>query len=193
LLLSGLLAGCSADDEGTAGYTGGVMDSEQIKDLARQESEAGNEEQAEILADGAVSFAEYEGSFNSLTSCLSEVGIEVSEPLVSPVSGNRYEFSMDTGELDAQAAMADSDVCQAKFWTSVSQAYSFSNPDVMEPPLRTATSECLVGLGIEPTGEEVNAKEFADLPGVDPEDLSACILDAATELYPEYPSLTVAF
>ncbi|TFD00501.1 hypothetical protein E3T28_08205 [Cryobacterium sinapicolor] len=192
LILCGLFTGCSSN-EGSQQYNGGVMSSEQVKELGRQESDSGNTEQAAVLADGSVSFEEYDESFNLLAGCLRNVGIEPSAPLMSPVSGNRYEFSMNSGELDPQSALADGDVCQAKYWSSVSQAYSFSTPDVMEAALRTSTSECLEKKGIETTGGETNAKAFADLPGVDPDVLSSCILDAATEMYPEYPSMTVAF
>lgn len=192
IVLGTVLSGCSSEDPQTSPQQV-VMDSGAIKELARQAEEAGNVEQAEALTDGVVSFDEYEAAFGQVAKCLSKAGISVTAPLMSPITGDRYEFSMEFGTLDQSVAVAESDRCNAEHFMAVSQAYAFSTPDVMEVPLRQPTADCLRELGVEATGEEANAKAFADLPNAKPEDVSACIVAAAQDLYPEYPALSVAF
>lgn len=193
LLLLLVLAGCTPP-----GQTDGIPEqqswtSTQLKDLAKQEAEAGHDTQAERLEDGKVSFEEYQAAFGDLARCLEVAGITVSDPVISPVSNDRYEFTMDVGALDPLVGAELSDECAAEHWTSVSQGYMFTQTPVMDTPVRDATVSCLKDEGLKPTGTETKAYDFASLPDADPETVTQCIMNAVEETYPGLPAVTVAF
>lgn len=162
-------------------------------ELSRTEKAAGHESQAERLRDGKVSFSEYQAAFNELSECLAAAGITVSEPVLSPVSNNRYEFTMDVGSLETEVGSELSDDCAEEHWTSVSQGYTFTTPSVMDVAVRDAAAECLEEIGLEPSGDERSAFDFAALPDANPDEVTECIILAVEEIYPGLPAVTVAF
>ncbi|MWV50664.1 hypothetical protein GRS96_15425 [Rathayibacter sp. VKM Ac-2803] len=188
-----VLAGCSGavpDDS----VRHEPLSSAQIEALGEQERESGHDEQAESLEDGVVTFEEYDASFTRYAECLTGKGFTVEGPQVSPVDGVRYESSTDIGTRERSAALADIDECQARYSTSVAQAYELSRPQVMDPPLATAAGECLTGRGLSVTGEEANVVDFVESVGEAEDDVVMdCVLDEATRLYPEMPALSVGY
>lgn len=168
-------------------------DSDQLIELSEKEAAAGHTGQAERLADGKVTFEEYQAAFNDLSACLKDAGITISEPVISPVSNDRYEFTMDVGSLDVNVGAELSDECNAEHWTSVSQGYMFTTTPVMDVAVRDATVDCLVENGMHPSGDEKNAFELAALPEMDPDVLTECVMAAVDEVFPGMPSVTVTF
>lgn len=51
------------------------------------------------------------------------------------------KFTMDIGGLDQMAGAEAADDCANRYWTSVSQGYTFTTPDLMEADLRDAAGE----------------------------------------------------
>lgn len=168
-------------------------DSAQLIKLSKREAKAGHASQAKRLADGKVTFGEYQAAFNELSACLRTAGIAVSEPVISPVSNDRYEFTMDTGSLNRGVASKLSDECSAKNWTSVSQGYMFTRTPVMDIAVRHHTVACLEKKGMRPSGHEKNAFELAALPDMNRDVLTNCILAAVDKLYPGLKAVTVTF
>ncbi|MWV50662.1 hypothetical protein GRS96_15415 [Rathayibacter sp. VKM Ac-2803] len=187
------LAGCAA-----GGPSGSVrhepMSSGRIEALAAQERDAGHEEQAELLEDGVVTFEEYDASFVLYARCLTDKGLSVEGPQISPVDGVRYQSSVDIGTREQTAALADIDECEAVYRTSAAQAYELSQPQVMDAPLAEATAECLRGKGLAATGEETEVADFVDSVGeAEAEEAVDCVLSEASRLYPEMTSLSAGY
>ncbi|GAA1230123.1 hypothetical protein GCM10009588_03550 [Microbacterium phyllosphaerae] len=188
-----MLTACAAPLPGDLPPEQTSWSADQLIELSKQEADAGHDGQAERLEDGKVTFDEYQAAFNDLSACLNDAGITVSEPVISPVSNDRYEFTMDVGSLDMNVGAKLSDECAAEHWTSVSQGYMFTKTPVMDVGVRDATVPCLEEDGLKPTGEESNAFEFVSLPDADPDKVTECIMLAVEDVYPGLPSVTVAF
>lgn len=187
------LCACASEKSGDQPSAEQAWGVEEVLELARVEAAAGHGAQAQRLEDGRVTFEEYQAAFNELSGCLRNAGITVSDPVISPVSNDRYEFTMDTGALDTNVGAQLSDECAAEHWTSVSQAYMFTTTPVMDAAVRDASIPCLEGHGLKPTGEETQAGDFASLPDADPTSVTECIMQAVEDTHPGLPAVTVTF
>ncbi|QHC67316.1 hypothetical protein GSU68_12580 [Rathayibacter sp. VKM Ac-2759] len=189
LALTGCASGAPGDSVGHE-----AMSSAQVEALAAQERDAGHGEQAAFLEDGVVTFEEYDASFVLYARCLTDRGLTVEGPQISPVDGVRYQSTADIGTHERTAALADIDECEAVYRTSVAQAYELSQPQVMDAPLAEAAAECLRGKGLAVTGEETDVADFVDSVGEsESEEAVDCVLSEATRLYPEMTSLSVGY
>ncbi|PPF14167.1 hypothetical protein C5C31_04925 [Rathayibacter rathayi] len=192
VLAAAALAGCSAAPaEPTPGQP---MGAGQIRALAQEEGEAGHAQQQAALEDGAVTFQEYDEAFARLEACLTDHGVTVEGPVVSPVDGVRYEFSSDFGSREQSAALSDIDECNAVHWASVAKAYELSQPQSMDPPLVEATSACLRARGLDPAPEADVVAEFVTSVGEENGDaVLDCVQHEGARLYPDLPSLTAGY
>jgi hypothetical protein len=182
------LAGCAAPDD--------PKPREIVLALAESERAQGHEAQYELMKDGVVDREDYDQAFRLLRQCMEEGGLIVGDPTVSPADGLRYIFEFEPNGLAPTAVDEVQQACEAEFWFSVSTAYTDTNPAVMAEPLRLAAIECLIGEGYDLTGEEKNFPEMVGDPdsddGTQREAASDCVFDAAHELYPELPYLSLS-
>lgn len=182
----------------STGCAGGVDDpysSESVSQASEQHKKDGRTEVAEALADGEVTADEYDDAYWNLRKCLEDRGYAVTDAVTSPLTGSTFEFVYNDNGRSKEAAYADYEECENTYWTPVAEVYSATAPSVIEQDLKLAIVDCL-----ELQGETVNAdaRSFSDLIGSGAsEDLrdkaSTCAQESAFRLYPDLPSLAVAF
>jgi hypothetical protein len=182
-----LLAGCSAPEPPTG--------RELVLALAAEAQEQGHPAQYELMKDGVVDLEDYDAAYRQFRACLEEGGIIVTDPIVSPADGLRYIFELDANGLAPEAVDDVQGECEARFWVPINAAYGDTNPAVMEEALRAASLECLEQAGFDMTGKERNFPEMVGDPdgdgGEQREAAADCVFEAAHELYPELPNLTL--
>lgn len=163
------------------------------KRLAITAGEDGHEQQEEILRDGRITAEEYSTAFESLKACIEEKGYTVSDPMVSPLDGLRFEFNYNSNGLDQDQAFLDYEDCEATYWLPTAPAYSHSNPQRIDEPLKEGVILCLENKGIT---VDKKATAFQDLVGDSNEDREAasdCAGSLAFSLYPDLPAFSVDY
>ena len=188
LTVAALLAGCSAPEPPTG--------RELVLALAAQAQEQGHPAQYELMKDGVVDLRDYDSAYRQLRACMEEGGVVVTDPVVSPADGLRYIFEFDANGLAPAVVDELQRECELLYWVPVNAAYTDTNPAVMAEALRLAALECLEGAGFEVTGDERNFPEMVGDPEADAgeqrEAAAGCVFDAAHELYPDLPNLTLS-
>lgn len=188
LVLSACAPSGVPDDNATS-YT-----AEQVQELAAKEELAGHTDQASALSDGVVSDDEYSAAFAALSQCATSQNVAVSEPTISPVSNDRYEFGYDYSGLTVDAALNVIDGCEAEHWTSVAMAYSFTREPRMNPDLMAATVGCLENRGLSVEGDTVSVEDLVNAVGESQSDaVTSCVYLTAAELYPDLKNVTVGY
>jgi hypothetical protein len=182
-----LLAGCATPGEAPG--------RELVVVLAREALDRGQVEQYELMKDGEVDREDNDAAFRLMRSCMSDGGVELTDPVVSPADGLRYIYDLVPNGLAPKAIDALQRRCEEQYWTTISSAYADTNPHVMDEALREAALACLDDHGYEMTGDESNFKEMVGDPdsdnGKQRDQAAACIFDAAHELFPDLPSLSL--
>lgn|GEM_PF-3775646 len=184
------------------GACGGPDDDGEITfdDILAHARAAGADRQVAVLEGGGVS-AETIWTFEAgLDECYRAQGVWVDESVVSPVDGwslvrdssyDGLDVENDTVLIDALNACADE-------WdiSFLQLAYEVTHGDVMAEPLLRWMRECLTDAGLEVTGAERSAADFArgdvaegGRAGV----ARTCLAEGVAELYPDLPSYTVAW
>lgn len=192
IAVTSLLGGCVSQEgthEGSQSLT-----ASQIQQLADKETASGHDEQADLLEDGRLTQEEYAVAFDLLTQCLSSQGVRTTIPVVDPVSNDRFAFSYDFAGVKPDVAVKAIDLCEARYWKSVSIAYSAGVSPHMDPALVEATSKCLQEKGLVTTTSPRSVREFVDALGKESvDDITSCIQDAVVKLYPDLSSFTVGY
>jgi hypothetical protein len=172
-----------------------VTPRELVLTAAADAKQQGYDEQYELLADGQVDSDDYDIAYRLFRECLTEQGVLVGDPVVSPADGLRYVFEIDANGLAPSVVDEVQLACENEFWLPTSVLYVDTNEQVMDEPLRTAAIDCLLEQGYELDGDESNFPEMIGDPDIDGEQREAaatCVFDAAHELYPELLSLALS-
>lgn len=189
LVVSGVLVltACGTQAEGS------TLSEAQIERLAIEAEEAGYAEQAAFLEDGEVTEREYAAAVDNYVECVAQYGYSVSERVVSPVDSLSFEYVTDTVGFDQNEASGNIQACSERHITYVERGYLGSHEARMDVPLLRAMDACVRDRGISTTGNETAPRDFFELEGMDPPTFSECLTGSAEDLYPELPSISVAF
>lgn len=184
-----MLSACGGGDSSDSS----TLTESQIQRLAGEAEEAGYLDQASILEDGIVTAEEYEAAVDSYVDCVAEYGYTVSERVVSPVDSLSLEYATDTAGFNPDEAQSNIQSCSEGHISYVERGYLGSHEARMDGPLLLALDSCVSEHGVRTTGDEATARDFFELDGMDPGLLAMCISNAADELYPDLPSISVSF
>jgi hypothetical protein len=130
-----------------------------------------------MVADGSVSFEEYERSALDYVACLESAGFEVEATL--RFRGRYYDIVARSAEIPVQAMQDDWNTCAAQF-SLILDIWSLQNQPSEEElqAARMALAECLRERGLEisdkPTPEELGSLARSGRPGV-----AQCSVDVA--------------
>lgn len=182
-----LLTGCGS------GSPSATLSEAQIRLLAAEAEEAGYTEQASILEDGIVTVGEYETAVDNYVDCVTAHGYVVSERTLSPVDNLSLEYATSAAGFDQEVASANIQTCSSRHIPYVKRGYLGSHEHRMDDPLASALAACVSGHGVRTSGDESTPRDFFELEGVNPAMLTECISEAAEDLYPDLPSLSVSF
>ena len=186
------LSGCGIEGQRDANTQ--LLTAGEVRVYAEKERRAGNPEQAQILEDGNVTPEEYSTAFGLLVDCVTSQGPQVSDPVMDPVSNNRYAFAYDYNGLQPDAAMEVVDRCEASYWSSVSIAFSLSRKEHMDPALVEFAAECLRGLGYAPSGGLTSVRDFVgDLRSEAGDDVVECVHRGVVALFPGLRSVAIGY
>lgn len=162
--------GCSDDGNGIAGD--------------RVENSIPPAERA-ALADGEITFDEYEASIEAVVACIADAGIDVSGPVPDVDRPGFLHFETVSAEADDDDATAIVDACEAELSSDVALAWALANGD---PDLdRRVYQEAIDCVG-ETTGEDVSAIDVDDRSSLEalgvehPEAYGECLVEANRSL-----------
>jgi hypothetical protein len=167
----------------------------QIKADAKALEAKGYVEQAAMMKDGVITAEEFQDGFDLLRGCIAERGFDITAgPYISPVDGLSLEFMMGVPG-GSETPISDDDnnfitECEQRYFLDLKFDYANSHPPQMDPPLKTATRECLADRGYETSGEEKSVRDFvgeaaiADPTGSGRDDaVLHCMREAMADLY----------
>jgi len=182
-----LLSGCA---------TPGVPEGrELVLALAEEALDRGQVEQYDLMKDGEIDREDNDAAFRLMRACMSDGGVELTDPVVSPADGLRYIYDLLPNGLSSSAVDTLQQRCNDQYWTTISSAYADTNPHVMDEALREAAIACLEDHDYTMTGDESNFKEMVGDPdsddGTQREQAAACVFDAAHELFPDLTSMSL--
>ncbi|MDR1633754.1 MAG: hypothetical protein LBS27_02270 [Bifidobacteriaceae bacterium] len=189
------LLGVSLLVAGCGGGGSSVVSAGQIKADARALEAKGYVEQAAMMKDGVITAEELQDSYDLLRDCIAERGFDITAgPYISPVDGLSLEFTMGVPGGSETPISEDDDSfmneCQERYFLDLHYDYANSHPPQMDPPLKTATRECLADRGYETTGEEKSVRDFvgeaaiADPTGSGRDDAVVhCMREVMADLY----------
>jgi hypothetical protein len=141
---------------------------------------------------GSVSLEEYMSAFDALKDCVTEAGLIVTEPTMSPVDNARLLFGYEFNGLSPDAALAATDGCETQTWTRTSIAFTLDAVPRMNADLAAFVSDCLTERGLDTKGNENSVSAFIASAGEPHRDTVVdCVLEGARRLYPDLPSVTV--
>jgi hypothetical protein len=191
VLVTAVLGGCGAPDEVTA-YT--------FDDILDEARRAGADRQVAALEGGEISAATIREFERGLDDCYRSHGVWVGEPVVSPIDGWSIirDSSYDGLDIENDEALNEAlGACYEEWEIGFLQmAYEVTHDDVMAEPLLHWMRECCADAGLEVSGDERNARDFAAVDGIQGGNIGAvrgCIESGMAELYPEIPGYTVAY
>jgi predicted dehydrogenase len=118
--------------------------------------------QEAALADGVVTFAEYERAMLATIECLRDGGVEVTD--ATPVPGDRLTFEFYSGDDDREAVRAAYQDCYERFAVAIDRAWATANAPTEEElqEARQALAECLRDAG-EDVPEQPALEDFVRL------------------------------
>ncbi|WP_158609556.1 hypothetical protein [Cellulomonas triticagri] len=166
----------------------------EIAELERRAREHGWTEQADVLAKGYVTRADYEQAIDHVRACAEDGGNGISEPTLSPIDNLTLEFGFPVGAMDDEVIWDLSDRCLQRWHSLVETGYQVSHEAVMDADILAASLTCMADAGFPMVGEIRNARDMA--ARVSPEDgevLSDCIVEAAMQVRPDLPMVGVAW
>ncbi len=110
-------------------------------------------EQAELLADGELTLAEYEKAFFSLVACLEDRGIRVFDTEFVDSGGFNYS-TMDPDTPEGQAKFnLDHGECRSQHFDEIELAWADVNADPdADTVFYEAVADCVRGEGVEVSG-----------------------------------------
>lgn len=186
-----ILAGCSAVSQAVVGPRARVLS------LADQARALGATSTAELLSDGEITDTEFQEATTTFQSCFRDHGIELGDPMISPVDSVTREWKYpDPLPSVSESATKVMNVC-SEAWGLASAAYTATHVSVMDPALMKYVSLCMTdqGYSISP-----KASKVADLVGKPESDGGAqrsaaerCIQNGAMQLFPDLTSITVQY
>lgn len=167
-----------------------------VQSLAAEAKAAGSDENAALLEDGKVSEDELYDAARRYQSCVRDLGVELPEPVMSPVDSVTLMWDeLATVELGGEAA-EQATQCRQQY-EPVSGAFVVTHKSVMDPALVDAVSDCMVSAGFEVPPD---ASSVADFVGGEGEDDSGrvsqaekCTVYNAMRLFPEQPGVTFRY
>jgi hypothetical protein len=172
------------------GGDGSVVTATAIKADARDLKKNGYAEQAAMLEDGDITAQEYQEAFDLLRACIDNVGAEMEGPWTNPVDGISLSFTI-LYDLDMKRGEELTTACQERYFTTLDGDYLELHPGQMDPLLREAVSECMVGKGFESSGDELTVQDFAGEGSVTDgkltprgEALTECVRSECDRLFP---------
>lgn len=128
-------------------------------------SSAISSQQSAALADGEVTWDEYETGFDAYRSCLAKAGYELVDPTRS---GDVMDFRVPGGAVDSGA----DDHCYQYFWGQVDRAWQIAHEDTSETAKWIAA--CLQSKGVSPQPTKAENEELLRSHGIA---LSECAED----------------
>ncbi|MCL4241150.1 MAG: hypothetical protein KJ048_07325 [Dehalococcoidia bacterium] len=148
-----------------------------VEDALRSASEY----QREILADGVVTFEEYETSVLATVTCLRESGLEIRTGPELDASGRRYTYSY-TGGGDAGRQSELFWGCYREYGDKVDTAWAYqTTPTEQERQAqRRFLTACLQDRGVAVPGAP-ESPNFSGIPAAYPSEFRVCSLRLATE------------
>lgn len=193
VLGSAVLVGC-AGGVAEPGEPVRTLEPVSFADLEREAREHGWTEQADVLATGSVSRADYEQAIDHVRTCAEQGGNGISEPELSPIDNLTLEFGFPVGASDDEEIWALSDACLQRWFWSVSIAYRATHDAVMDADIRDASLACLADRGYVMSGDIRNAQDMAvRMPFEAEHDLAECIVSAAEEVRPDLDGVSVSW
>jgi hypothetical protein len=149
----GLLA-CAGGDAGTH-----LSTEEQIKALADDARDAGYDRQADRLADGSVTEAEYRQGMNDALACMEGQGLTVSALIrTETVFGWRFDAGYEPGSTTAPAEVdAVANTCQNEHAIYLGQAWVYETGTAFTPQALPLIVQCLDDHGYHAEGIEDDA------------------------------------
>lgn len=139
LTLGLALCACS----GSSPYAEPKINDVIIKRWSETQRENGNIEQSNFLSDGRVSEEEMLSSFELMKSCFVDgTGYSMQGPYFDPLTSVGVEMRFNAEGLDVEQGMKHSDVCAAKYWNDVYQAYLATSEQSVAADLVQYVSRC---------------------------------------------------
>ena len=110
-------------------------------------------DQAELLADGELTLAEYENAFLALVACLEDRGIRVIDTEFVDSRGFNYS-TMDPDTPEGQAKFdSDHNVCRSQHFDDIALAWAYINADPdADAAFYEAVADCVRGEGVDVSG-----------------------------------------
>lgn len=153
--------------------------------------EAGWDQQAEVLADGEVTAAEYDALVASYIECYESEGVPMTDPVVHPANPR---LRITAPENPGSEVAVDSEAlveCQTTYLGV--EELLWEDPAPMEPPLADAIRECMSGTGspLEPDDDDLG--DMARAVGPEGNDaLARCVSEETSAFAPDLPAVSVS-
>jgi hypothetical protein len=168
----------------------GDQDAEEPKSLSQLAAEArsrGYDWQAGILDDGDITAAEFDEGHRRNLQCLSDAGIEYTEPEREVLDGYRWNYDILWGEMDPEVVNDTATRCQDEFATYLELGMSSWGDWQTEPAVLAEIVRCVTDLGFEVDGGALNYRDVwlsASGQGLTSEQVSSCVASAMQRLHP---------
>lgn len=186
-----ILAGCSTVNQAVLGPRAKVLS------LADQARALGATSTAELLSDGELTDAEFQKATAAFRSCFHDHGIELGDPMISPVDSVTREWKYpDPLPSVSESATKAMNVC-SEAWGLASAAYSATHVSVMDPALLKYVSQCMTDQGYSISPKASKVADFVGKPDADAgaqrSAAERCIQDGVMHLFPDLTSITVQY
>src|SRR5690625_2685776 len=141
-----LLAGCGSEEASAASKSV----NEQIQEMSAQQRDGGNSSQAEILADGEVSDAEFRQAVSDARECMIAEGLEVTE-IEKELTLEAYtlSFSFEPGARSPEETFDIADKCEDSHSMAVRTAWSLQTAQQLSPAGKVLLEACYSEKGIK--------------------------------------------
>ncbi len=189
--LAAAVPSCSAQSSASP------LDPSLIVSNAEQElRDIGAIEIAESIADGEVSDDDYYAAARTYKSCMSQAGVELQGPQLSPVDNISLQWGYPESVSNQSGLEEETEKCHAA-WRPMILAYQATHKASMEIALRDAVVSCLDELGYEVSSDATNIREL-----VGPiesaqdnrlRDTEGCVVSQMDKLFPDAFGITFIY
>lgn len=141
------------------------------------------------LRDDRVTAGEYRTAITRFLACVEDSGYRTGDPVISPIDGLSLLYDI-TPSGDPATYNDRVQRCNLRHLSMIEPTYVESHRKVMDQPLRRAVGKCLEDRGMNVSGAEQNATDFATTAHDEPA-VVECVTETRQQLYPGLPDFAV--